>query len=331
MTPHRKFMLPLLIAVVCVVVATLGYMLLEGWSLGEAVYMAVIVLSTTGLKEVHEMDPRGLAWTVIVIVFGAASLATAYALITSAIVSGELRRVLGRRTLQNKINQLSRHILICGYGRMGEMITADLTRRGAQVVVVDKDPAKTARLEEAGVLYVLGDASEEDTLRRAGIMKARGLVSVLPEDSANVFVTLTARGFRDDITIITRAEQTSTEPKLRRAGASRVICPTVIGASRVAALMMQPHVADFIEVTARGVELEVDEYRVTAISPLKGQTLSEAQLRQKADVMVVAVTGEGGKTLFSPGADHAMKEGDTLILIGPPGLAARLQSLDGGG
>jgi voltage-gated potassium channel len=322
MTTRRKFLSPLLLALVCLLLATAGYMLIEGWTLGEAFYMAVIVLTTTGLKEIHQMDSYGMGWTVAVLIFGAASIAAAFSFITSAIVSGELRRVMGRRTLQNKINQLSGHILVCGYGRMGRMITADLIRRGKQVVVIDNEPAVTARLEEEGLLYVLGDAAEEETLQRAGVMRAQGLVAVLPEDSSNVYVTLTARGFREDLTIVARAEQTSAEPKLRRAGASRVICPTVIGAARVANMIIRPNVADFVEVTARGVELEMDEYRVAADSPLKGKTLRESELRNKADVIVVAMKGEEGKTV---------EIGDTLILIGPAGLAGRLQQMEAGG
>jgi voltage-gated potassium channel len=331
MTARRKFLSPLLLAFTCLLLATAGYMLIEGWTLGEAFYMAVIVLTTTGLKEIRQMDNYGLAWTVVILIFGAASITVAYSFITSAIVSGELRRVMGRRTLQNRINQLSGHIIVCGYGRMGRMIAADLIRRGRQVVVIDNDPAVTTRLEEEGLLYVLGDAAEEETLQRAGVMRAQGLVAVLPEDSGNVFVTLTARGCREDLTIVARAEQTSAEPKLRRAGASRVICPTVIGAARVANIMIRPNVADFVEVTARGVELEMDEYRVAADSPLKGKTLRESELRHKADVIVVAIKGEDGKTVFNPGPDQKIEIGDTLILIGPAGLAGRLQQMEAPG
>ncbi len=328
MKARTKILLPLMIAFLCLLVATSGYMMLEGWTLPEALYMAVIVLSTTGLKEIHEMDRWGLAWTVVVIVFGAASLAAAYSLMTSAIVGGELRRVMGRRMQQNKINQLDQHVIVCGYGRMGEMITEDLIRQGVKVVVIDNDDAQTARLEERSILYALGDASDEQTLLQAGVMRARGLVAVLPQDSSNVFVTLTARGFRDDLSIVARAEQTSTEPKLRRAGANHVICPTVIGASRVTNLIIRPHVADFIEVTAKGVELELDEYRITSGSLIKEMTLRHSELRQKANVIVVAVRNQAGQMTFNPGPEQIMQVGDTLILIGPAGLAGRLQQLE---
>jgi voltage-gated potassium channel len=234
---------------------------------------------------------------------------------------------MGRRKLLSKISQLGGHIIVCGYGRMGQTVISQLTQRGVTVVVIDNDPAKTTELEELGVLYILGDAAEEETLRQAGVMQARGLVAVLPEDSANVYVTLTARGLRDDLNIAARAEQLSAEPKLQRAGANRVICPSVIGAIRVANVMVRPNVADFIEVTAKGVELELDEYLVGPESPLKDQTLKGADLIRKAGVIVVAIKRADGETVFNPKAEEHIREGDTLIVIGPSGTGNRLETV----
>ncbi len=311
-------------AVTVVLVATFGYMLIEGWTFGEAFFEALMIISTVGLKEPRPASTSGNIWTAFVTVFGIASIAVIFSLMTLVIVSGELRRALGRTTLLNRINQLSGHFIVCGYGRMGQSVHQQLKAHGAKTVIIEKDPDTTARLEEQGELYVLGDAAEEETLKQAGLMRARGLVVALPEDSGNVFVTLTARGLRNDLNIAARAEQPSAEPKLLRAGANRVICPAVIGATRVANLMIRPNVADFIEVTARGVELELDEYYVAEDSPLVNQTLQEADLRSKAEVMVVAIKRADGKTVFSPGAKETIQGGDTLIIIGQTGAAARL-------
>ncbi len=324
MTPRLKLLIPPILAGSVLLIAAAGYMVLEGWGFGPALYEAAIIVSTVGLKEVQPMGQAGHVWTFFVIMFGVLTIMAAFSIMTSVVVSGELRRVMGRRKLQNKINQLSGHFIVCGYGRMGQMVVAEFLLRGAKTVVVENDPEMTARLDEQGILYVLGDASEEETLRQAGVMRARGLVSVLSEDSANVYVTLTARGLRDDLNIAARAEQLGAQPKLERAGANRVICPAVIGAMRVANVMIRPNVADFIEVTAKGVELELDEYAVTADSPLKGLTLKESDLRRKAEVMAVAIRRADGQTIFNPGAEEQILEGDTLVLIGQAGAASRL-------
>ncbi len=259
MSPRLKLLIPLGLAVSVLLVSAFGYMVVEpSWTFGQALYEAAIIVTTTGLKEVEHLKARDV-WTLFVMLFGIATIAIAFGIMTSTIVSGEMRRVLGRRTLQDRISQLSRHFIVCGYGRMGESVAKQLKQQGATVVVIDNNPDQTAKLEEEKCLYVLGDAAEEESLQRAGIMQARGLVAALPQDSANVFVVLTARGLREDLNISARAEQLSAQPKLLRAGANRVICPAVIGAMRVANIMLRPNVADFIEVTAQGVEFEVDE------------------------------------------------------------------------
>lgn len=327
MVARRLLLIPPLLLVTVLGVATLGYVVVEGWTFRESIYEAAIIVSTVGLKEVRAMSPAGEAWTLVVIVFGVFTIAVAYGLMTSIIVSGELRRAMGRRTLENKIKQLSGHIIVCGYGRMGQSVVSQLLRLGARVVVVDNDPDRTTELEERGILYVLGEASEEETLKQAGIMRARGLVAALSDDSANVFTTLTARGLREDLDIAARAEQPSTEPKLRRAGANRVICPAVIGAVRVANAMIRPSAADFIETTAEGIHLELEEYLVSADSPLRNKALREARLREKAGVMVVAIKHAEGQTIFNPNADEQIQKGDILILIGPTGSAQRLDAM----
>lgn len=331
MIERPSLLIPPLLGLTVLIAASLGYMVIEGWGFVESLNQAAIIVSTVGLKEVREMDRAGEVWTLVVIVFGVATIAVAYGIMTSIIVSGELRRVMGRRTLQSKIKQLSGHIIVCGHGRMGQSVAEQLRRLSATVVVIDNDPERTAELDEQGILYVLGDASEEETLELAGIMDAGGLVAALPEDSANVFVTLTARGLHEGLNIVARAEQPSTEPKLKRAGADRVICPAVIGATRVANVMVRPHVADFIETTVKGVEFELEEYLVTAESLLTDRTLREAPLREVAGAMVVAIKHIDGKTVFNPGADETIREGDTLILIGPSGAAARLGEIEAKG
>lgn len=207
------------------------------------------------------------------------------------------------------------------------MAAKRLRQDGASVVVVEIRSDLQSDLEATGMLFELGDATEEDVLKAAGLMRASSLISTLPGDADNVFVALTARGLRPDLQIIARAELPSTEVKLRRAGANRVICPQVIGAKRIAAILTRPNVVDFFDVAAEGVELEMQEHRVAAGSPLEDATLRSAELRQQAGAMVVAIKRADGTSVFHPDPDLVIREGDLLILIGREGTSTRLEAL----
>ncbi|MFQ6047909.1 MAG: potassium channel family protein [Phycisphaerae bacterium] len=324
MQPRNRLILSVLLLVGLFVVGSIGYALIEGVSLSRAAYLMVVTLTTVGYGDVVPQRGAGRVWTAVMIVVGVAAAMLSLSSLQAWIVSGELRRLMGRRKLLSRIQQLSDHIIVCGYGRMGQIISADLRDRGQAVVVVDHDPNQTTRIEEEDLLYVLGDASEEPTLRQAGVMRARGLVSVLPHDAENVYVTLTARGLRSDLQIVARAEQFATEAKLHRAGANRVICPPVIGARMICNMRTRPIVTVFVEVAAKGVELEREEVLVGPESAIRDKSLRESGLRQRAGVMVVAIKRADGTTIYSPGPDVVVRQQDTLILIGPAGASAKL-------
>jgi len=308
-------------------ISTTGYVLIERASPIDALYMVLITISTVGFGEVWPLSTAGKIWTMLTIMVGLIIASLTFSMLVTLLVSDEVRNLLGRRKLQAKIAQIRDHVIICGCGRMGRIIRSELAARGVQTVVIEVDPQKTAAMSEHGILYVLGDASEEETLLEAGLMRAKALVSVLPHDSDNVYVVLTARALKPDLFIIARSEQAATEHKLLRAGADKVISPQTIGAMRVANLITRPNVVDFFDVAAKGVELEMDEYIVRPDSPLKGKTLKDSGLRQKARAMVVAIKRADGTTVFNPDANEIILENDTLILIGPAGVSSRLEAL----
>ncbi len=310
------------------VVGAGGYVLFAGAPLGDAAYMTLITLSTVGFKEAWDLDSIGRVWTAVVIVFGVGVVSVAYASLLTVFVGGEIRDVVGRRRVQSKIDKLVGHTILCGFGRMGAMAAELLRADQADVVVVEARKTVRPDLEAANLLFVIGDATEEDTLRAAGLARAGALVSTLPGDADNVYVTLTARSMRPDLHIVTRAEQAATEPKLRRAGANSVVCPQIIGAKRIADILLRPHVVDFFDVAARGVELEMDDYRIGADSALCNTTLRDSQLRQRTGAMVVAITRADGTSVFQPGADEVIRPGDRLILIGRAGTSGRLEEVD---
>jgi len=327
MDPRGRLTAALLVLTTTFLVGSAGYVAIEGVSFADAAYMTAITLSTVGFREVFELSPAGRFWTVLVIAVGVGAVFAAFGMLTAAVVGGEVGRILGRRKLHDQIEHLHGHVIICGFGRMGALLCDHLRERHVPVVVVDNDAARTRQVEQLKGLYVLGDAAEEATLTEAGLQRARALVAVLPHDADNVFVTLTARGLRKDLLIIARAEQAATESKLLRAGASRVISPQSIGALRIANILTRPHVVDLLDVAARGVELEMDQYVISPESPMRGKTLRDSQLRQKARVMVVAIRRADGRTVFNPEPDAVLEAGDQIITIGQAGVSMRLESL----
>lgn len=333
MSARAKLILALLAVVAVFLVGTAGFMFFERElepSLGDAAYMTAITLSTVGYTEVWELSPAGRAWTVIVIVLGITTVSIAFTSLITVFVSGEIQFLRGRKKLEARIDKLSGHVIICGHGRMGKLAAMELAQKGIPIVIIERDPGTEADLREEGHLYVIGDATDEDVLVRAGVTRARALVAVLPHDGDNVYVTLTTRTFCPDLQIIARAEQPRAEIKLKRAGASRVICPQVVGAKRIGDILTRPNVTDFFEVAAKGVDLEVDEYTLGANTKLAGLSLREACLREKAGATVVAVRRPGGDILYSPGPDVVLQTGDTLIMIGPARISTRLDELDDG-
>lgn len=242
------------------------------------------------------------------------------------IVGGEFRSVLGRQKLKDKIAKLNDHFIICGFGRMGEHIAINLVAKGKTVVVIEHDPERTQLAAERGINYVLGNASDEETLEEAGIHHAAALVSALRGDADNVFTTLTAHGMREDLPIIARCEDIDTERKLVRAGASRVICPQSIGASRIVNLLARPAVAKLVDITMDATEWEMEEILVPEGSPLAGKSLRELDLRARANTMIVAIHEAGGKSVVNPPPDRVVNPDDVLVAIGPAGSVRDLAS-----
>jgi voltage-gated potassium channel len=327
MNARTRLITALLLVLAVFLVGTVGYVLFEGAKLSDAIYMTAITLSTVGYGETVQLDGLGRMWTILVIVFGIGAVGVAFGMVTAMIVSGDIGRMMGSRKLQAQIDQLDQHVIVCGFGRMGSILADDLQHQSIPIVVIENDQVRTRVAEERKMLYVLGDASEEAALRDAGIARARALVTVLPHDSDNVFTTLTARALRSDLYIVARCEQPTSENKLLRAGANRVISPQTIGASRIAAVLTRPNVVDFVDMANRGVDLEMDEFSVVSTSPVAGKTLRQAELRQYAAIMVIAIKHHDGQTVFSPGPDEVLNAGDTLITIGPAGSSSKLKEL----
>jgi voltage-gated potassium channel len=329
--PRIRFTISLLAILAVLVAGAAGYMVIEGEqhpTFLDAVYMVVITLSTVGYQEAIPLSSGGRLWTILVIVVGIVTVSFAFTSLLSLVVGGELRSLREKKKMQKTIEHLSDHVVVCGYGRMGAMVASELRRQGVQVVVVEIDSGAEKSLRDDGLAYVIGDATEEDNLREAGIERARALVVLLPSDSDNVYVTLTAHTLYPDMNIVARAEQLSTEAKLLRAGATRVVCAQIIGATKIANILTRPTVVDFVEIANKGVDLEMDEYRIHERSPLVGQSLRDAGVRRKTGATVVAIKRSDGETLVNPNPDEQFRAEDIVILVGSVGVSSRLDAIE---
>jgi voltage-gated potassium channel len=288
----------------------------EGWNFLDSLYMTIITITTVGYREIHGLSSTGRIFTIFLIVGGVGTVL--YALSTSAriILEGELKDIFGRRKLEKKIKDLYDHYIVCGYGRMGKIICRELKAEGVKLVVIDKDPRMLEEKED--ILFLIGDAAHDNTLKEGGVERAKGLISVLSTDAENLFVVLSARGLNPNLLIIARAAEEDSEQKLLRGGATKVISPYHIGGLRMAHTVLKPTVVDFIEFATKSgnIELQMQEIAIQEGSNLIGMTLEQCGIGRDLGAIIVAIKQSTGDTKFNPTFRSTLKAGDTLIALG---------------
>lgn len=299
-----------------IVLGVLGYVFIADMSLGQALYMTVITISTVGYGEVVPLDEAGRWLTVGLIIAGVGSVS--YGAVTTAefVVEGHLGQYIERRRMQRAIEELTGHVIICGYGRVGRELARALEVEDVGYVVVEDDPEKLDELTERGMLALQGDATAEHTLEEAGLDRARAVVACVNTDADNVLLTLTAKGLRPGIIVVARAKRDENEAKLRRAGADRVILPSNIGARRIASLITRPVVADFLEgLGVGGGDLTLEEVPIREGGELDGLQLRDTQVRERFGVTVLAVRTDAGMDTH-PSPEVTLHGGDVLVVLG---------------
>ncbi|MDD5541742.1 MAG: NAD-binding protein [Acidobacteriia bacterium] len=304
-------------------VGTLGLHFTEGWSLAKSFYVTVITVSTLGYNEIMTLSAGGKAVTVILVMLGIATAGFAVTSLAQYFIAIELHTIMGRRRMEREIQQLRDHFIICGAGRVGRRVAKEFRQRPVPFVVIERDEAKAARIRGEGALTIVGDSTKEEILRQAGIEHAKGLISVITSDADNVYVTLTARGLRQDLPIVARASEEDAEEKLRRAGATEVISPYIFTGHRIAQALLRPNVYDFLDVAtstmgAEKLNMQIEEVQVKSGSRVANRTLQESGIRQQMNITVLAVKKAGGKTMFNPASDARIEVGDWLIAMGDP-------------
>jgi len=297
---------------------TAGYIFIEGWSFWDAFYMTVTTVATVGFREVHPLTFAGQVFTILLIFGGVGTAFYTVTLLASIIVEGGLHRRFERRRVTRMLEQIKDHFILCGYGRIGEIITAELHQQGVPLVVIERNPERVRQAIERGWLAIEADASREEVLMRAGIHRARGLIAAVGTDAENVFAVLTARVMRPDLFIIARVEADDAEPKLRRAGADRVISPYHIGANHMVQTALRPAVVDFVHLatSSERLDLSMEQVHIHEKSALAGQTIVGADIRQKFGVIIVGIKRAGGAMEFNPPAEAVMQTGDELVVLG---------------
>lgn len=305
------------ILIVFIILGSLGYVWVEEWNFFDSLWMTVITLTTVGYSEVRPLTPIGRVYSMVLMLAGIGVMFYIITGLARIIVEGEIRDALGKRKLQKHIQKLHGHYIICGFGRIGEIIARQLKQRHIPFVVVENKPDLVAGLEELGYDILVGDATKEEVLMEAGIERAKGLIAVVSSDANNVFITLTARSLNSNIFIVARAAEPGSEQKLLRAGANRVESPYELGGRKMAQSILRPNVVTFIDLAMKeDVDLSMEEIPVAASSSLVGMALKDSGIRQKLNTIIISIKRSNGDMIFNPSPGTQIEAGDTLIALG---------------
>jgi voltage-gated potassium channel len=281
-------------------------MTIEGWPFIDALYMTVITISTVGFKEVNQIDGAGRIFTILLVFFGVGFTLYVAAAIVQFMVEGRIRIIMGRRRLDKKIDRLKNHYIVCGYGRIGRVLCRHLRRANIDIAVIEKDSELIPVMDADGVLYIAGEAADENNLIKAGIERAKAVIAALATDTDNVFLVLTARQLAPELLIMARSSQDTAKIKLRAAGADFVESPYVMGAVSMAHRIIRPTVTSFLDLAFAHKRRDI-------------------QMEQKYNLIIIAIMKPDGNMLFNPSFEAVIAPNDTVIAVGE---ADNLQKLE---
>lgn len=333
MSPLARFSIAVVLFVLLVCTGTAGYTLIEGWPLADSLYMTFITVTTVGFGEVRPLSPGGKQFTIFFLVFSIGTVGYSATTLITYIFEGVIIRAVKERRMQWTIRRLKNHYIICGCGDLGREVAYEFKRSKVRFLVIDRNPEQSELARDDTILFLKGDAVDDEVLLEANIGQARGLISALPEDESNLFVVLTARQINPHLTIVSKAEEERTIKKLLKAGANRVISPYQIAGRRMASVLLRPSVIDFLDVVVEGQEMamRIEEVRVGADSPLAGKTLRESGIGRRTGAVIVGINGPEGHTRINPASNASLSAvklhpGDVLMAMGSEEHLNRLRS-----
>lgn len=317
---YYRFFIPIIILNSLLVIGTVGYMYIDNYSFLDAFYMTVITVATVGYGEVQPLSEAGRLFTAFLIITSFGTFAYAVSYITKFVVDGELNLFFKNQRMNAAVEKLDNHVIICGYGRNGRQAAQVLKRQNNRFVVIEKDSELTSQItHKFSDLVLTGDASQDEMLIKAGIMKAKALITTLPSDAANLFIVLTARHLNPKLTIISRASDDGSDTKLKIAGANNVIMPDKVGGAHMASLLLKPDVIEFLDyITLQsGDDINLEELPLTEVSDqLKNKTLKELELRNKSGANIIGYKTAEGNYIVNPGADTLIQPHSKLFVLG---------------
>jgi voltage-gated potassium channel len=314
MSHWRRLGSALLALALVIVFGTVGYLLL-GFGFVDAAYQTVTTVSTVGFREVEPLSTTGEVFTMVLILFGVGAALYAFGTVIETVIEGRINDLLGRRRMDRSIAQMRDHVIICGWGRVGHAIASEVDAAARRLVIVENDATVADTVPHP---VVVGDATDDGVLESAGIARAAALVAAVDTDAGNSFITLTARALQPDLFIVARARTEASVEKLRRAGANRVVNPHSIGGVRMAAFVLRPNVAEFLDVVMHEqvLEFRLEEVLVSESSPLVDCSLRETKLRERTGALVLALRDEDGAFQTNPPPDTRFRAGNIIIAIG---------------
>lgn len=327
---RSRFLFLALAVTAAIGLGTAGFMLIEGFSFLEAIYMATMTVTTIGYGEVRPLSQAGRVFNTLYMLVGSGTLLVGTGIITATIFEFQLEELFRKRRIKRMITNLKDHVIICGLGRVGRGAAAELQRSGVPFVIVDSNDERVEWAIKQGMLAVSADATRDETLREVGIGQARGLIASLASDADNLFLTLSAKQLNAAVMVTARVNEDEAESKLRRAGADSVFAPYHFTGSRLAQFVMRPHVTQFLDFTTQsaGLNIAIEQVRVGSGSQVVSKSLRElSHIRKELGVSVLAIRRSDGRMVFNPGAEETIDENDFLIVMGAPDSLRKLERL----
>jgi len=325
----RHLLTAITVILILLVAGIIGYHMIEGWPVFDALYMTIITITTVGYGEIHQLSKEGRIFTIFLIMSSFGGMGYVIGSIVQTFIAGQILIALGRRKLEKRVKRLRHHYVLCGYGRIGSYLAREFDSEDIPFVVVEKEPERIKQLEEDGFPYIEGDATEDEHLVSAGVERARGLIAATASDADNLYITLSARTLNPSIFILSRAAEEAAEKKLLSAGANRVVSPYQMGAARMVNALLRPNIVEFVDlvVERKHLELQLEEITVKDDARFKGKPLHEAGIKRDLGLIVIAIKKVSGDMLFNPSSDTLIEKGDVLIVLGEKKHLAMLEQL----